>query len=61
MNALVHQRDDGRYQLGLADDAAGPFETRAFAEAVAAHELARAAWLRRHSRHLPKFSEGARA
>jgi hypothetical protein len=33
--ALVFQRDDGRYQLGLADDGPG-FETRRFAEAVAA-------------------------
>jgi prophage regulatory protein len=34
--AKVIQRDDGRYQVGAADDAPGPFETRQFAEAVAA-------------------------
>ena len=61
MIALVHQRDDGRYQVGLADDAAGPFDTRAFAEAIAAHEFARAAWLRRRTRHFPQFNEGARS
>lgn len=31
----VVQRDDGRYQIGLADDAPGPFESREFAQAVA--------------------------
>jgi hypothetical protein len=37
-NAPSHiiERDDGRYQIGLHDDAAGPFESRAFAKAVAA-------------------------
>jgi hypothetical protein len=30
----VVQRDDGRYQIGIADDAPGPFETREFARAV---------------------------
>jgi hypothetical protein len=29
--ADVYQRDDGMYQLGIGDDAPGPFETRAFA------------------------------
>jgi hypothetical protein len=33
---LIIERDDGRYQIGLNDDAAGPFESRLFAEAVAA-------------------------
>jgi hypothetical protein len=32
----IFERDDGRYQVGLdAETAAGPFETRTFAEAVA--------------------------
>ncbi|MET4219821.1 glutamine cyclotransferase [Bradyrhizobium sp. LB14.3] len=31
----IIQRDDGLYQLGWHDDAAGPFESRQFAEAVA--------------------------
>jgi len=31
---LIIERDDGRYQLGIADDAPGPFETRQFAQAV---------------------------
>jgi hypothetical protein len=33
---LIIERDDGRYQIGLHDDAPGPFESREFAEAVAA-------------------------
>ncbi|MDA9465331.1 hypothetical protein XH87_12160 [Bradyrhizobium sp. CCBAU 53415] len=54
----IVQTDDGKYQIGFADDAAGPFETRQFAEAVvAAHRLARCAWLRKNSRHLT--TEGA--
>jgi hypothetical protein len=32
----VVQRDDGLWSIGWADGAAGPFETRGFAEAVAA-------------------------
>ena len=32
-NPLIVQRDDGLFEIGL--DGAGPFETRAFAEAVA--------------------------
>ncbi|MGV7218489.1 hypothetical protein [Bradyrhizobium sp. UFLA05-112] len=32
----VIQRDDGMFQIGVADDAPGPFESRAFAAAVAA-------------------------
>jgi hypothetical protein len=32
----VVERDDGLYQIGLHDDAAGPFESRKFAETVAA-------------------------
>lgn len=49
----IYQRDDGRFQIGLTDEAAGPFESRQFAESVAAHEATRAAWLRRDSRHSP--------
>jgi hypothetical protein len=33
---LVFERDDGFFQIGLGDDAPGPFETRHFAQAVAA-------------------------
>jgi hypothetical protein len=34
---LIFQRDnDGHYQIGLDDDAPGPFETIQFAQAVAA-------------------------
>ncbi|MET3965428.1 hypothetical protein [Bradyrhizobium sp. S3.9.1] len=50
--AQVFQRDDGLFEVGLTEPL-GPFETRAFAEAVAAHEVARAMWLRRNSRHSP--------
>ena len=32
----IFERDDGLYQIGLHDDAAGPFVSRKFAEAVAA-------------------------
>ena len=32
----IVERDDGLFQIGLDDDAAGPFESRKFAEAVAA-------------------------
>jgi hypothetical protein len=35
LSNLIVQRDDGRFQIGLRCDAPGPFETRAFAEAVA--------------------------
>jgi hypothetical protein len=35
----IYQRDDGLFQLGLNDDAAGPFRTRDFAAAVAAKEV----------------------
>jgi hypothetical protein len=38
----VVERNDGMFQIGLADDdALGPFESRMFASAVAAQELAR--------------------
>jgi hypothetical protein len=37
---LVVQRDDGHFQLGIADDAPGPFSSRAFAAAVAAKQVA---------------------
>jgi hypothetical protein len=33
------QRDDGMWSIGLHDDAAGPFETRDFAAAVAGREV----------------------
>jgi hypothetical protein len=33
---LVFERDDGLFQIGLGDDAPGPFESRRFAQAVAA-------------------------
>jgi hypothetical protein len=33
---MVFERDDGRFQIGLGDDAPGPFESRRFAEAVGA-------------------------
>lgn len=35
LSTLIVERDDGRHQAGLRDDAAGPFETRRLAEAVA--------------------------
>jgi hypothetical protein len=38
----VIERDDGKFQLGTADDSPGPFETREFAAAVA-REMAKAA------------------
>jgi hypothetical protein len=34
----VVQRDDGLWSIGWHDDAAGPFETRTFAAAVAAKQ-----------------------
>jgi hypothetical protein len=33
---LITERDDGQFQIGLGDAAAGPFATRRFAESVAA-------------------------
>ncbi len=33
---IIVQRDDGLFQLGVGDNAIGPFESRAFASAVAA-------------------------
>jgi hypothetical protein len=36
---LLIQREDGLYQIGLEDDAAGPFESSNFAAAVAAKEV----------------------
>ena len=38
----IIQRDDGLWSIGWADDADGPFESRRFAEAVAAQEPRRA-------------------
>jgi hypothetical protein len=35
-DTLVVQRDDGSFAIGWHDGAAGPFESRRFAEAVAA-------------------------
>jgi hypothetical protein len=32
---IIVERDDGQYQIGLNDDAAGPFESRRFAESFA--------------------------
>jgi hypothetical protein len=32
--ALVVERDDGMFQVGLHEDAAGPFQTRDFAQAI---------------------------
>jgi hypothetical protein len=34
--SIVAERDDGLFQIGFEDDAIGPFESRRFAEAVAA-------------------------
>jgi hypothetical protein len=33
---LIIERDDGKWSVGFDDDALGPFESRLFAEAVAA-------------------------
>jgi hypothetical protein len=41
--AAIVQRDDGRYQIGLTDDAPGPFESRAFAVAIARRDHAASA------------------
>jgi len=35
----IYQRDDGRFAIGLGDDAPGPFESRAFAMQVASGHL----------------------
>jgi hypothetical protein len=37
--ADVIQRDDGQYQIGFDDSAPGPFESRQFAESVAARTM----------------------
>jgi hypothetical protein len=42
--AIVVERDDGLFQIGLCDDVHGRFLDRAFAQAVAAKE----------ARHLPR-------
>jgi len=39
---IIVQRDDGRWQIGLHDDAPGPFESRQFAQAIAARTPTRA-------------------
>jgi hypothetical protein len=36
VSPLITERDDGQFQIGLGDAAAGPFATRRFAESVAA-------------------------
>jgi hypothetical protein len=33
----IRQRDDGLWQIGIADDGPGPFESREFALSVAGH------------------------
>jgi hypothetical protein len=33
---IIVERDDGLYQIGFDDSAPGPFESRQFAESVAA-------------------------
>ena len=38
--AIIVERDDGRFQVGFSDDAPGPFETRAYASAVAKQRTA---------------------
>ncbi|MCK1753802.1 hypothetical protein IVA78_00825 [Bradyrhizobium sp. 137] len=53
----IVQRDDGLFEVDLIEPL-GPFETRQFAESVAAHEVARAAWLRRDSRHREEITNG---
>ncbi|QOZ09538.1 hypothetical protein XH96_19870 [Bradyrhizobium sp. CCBAU 51765] len=53
----ILQRDDGWYEVGLHQPI-GPFETRQFAVAIAAHEAARRAWLSKNSRHRTE-TEGA--
>jgi hypothetical protein len=45
---LVVEREDGMFQLGWHDDAPGPFESRTFAEQVAAVRL-------RRTRHLDRW------
>ena len=34
MPTAIVQRDDGLFEIGFADDAPGPFETRLFAQSV---------------------------
>ena len=43
-DSVVVERDDGLFQIGLCDDAHGPFPDRAFAQAVA-----------KEARHLPQW------
>jgi hypothetical protein len=38
---LIVERDDGGYQIGLHDDAPGPFPNRQFAQAVAEQRIVR--------------------
>jgi hypothetical protein len=35
---IIIERDDGMFSIGWADDSPGPFESRAFAQAVAARQ-----------------------
>ena len=44
--AIVVERDDGLLQIGLCNDADGPFPSRAFAHAVAAKEAHLPQWVR---------------
>lgn len=41
--ADVVERDDGAFQIGWHDDAAGPFPNRSFAQAVAEQRIVRLA------------------
>ncbi|MEY9885273.1 hypothetical protein [Bradyrhizobium sp. CCBAU 43298] len=54
---IIIERDDGLYEVGLHQPI-GPFETRQFALAVAAHETAPSARLHRNSRHREDITNG---
>jgi hypothetical protein len=47
---IVVERDDGFFQIGVGDDAPGPFESRAFAEAVANDQA-----LKNSTRHIGRL------
>lgn len=53
----IVEREDGLLEIGLIEPL-GPFVTRQFAEAVAAHTAARVAWLRRNTRHREEITHG---
>ena len=40
-DVVIAQRDDGQFQIGISDDAPGPFPSRRFACAVAQRAEAR--------------------